>query len=158
MRTSFSLSAEQVDQAISWKKKHLDRCKSELMANFTIMFPEHNSQEKVAYIQCMSCKQWGLLMEDRDGSLNNEELSKKVKERLFQGMIFMGAGAHSGVMVDLLHRRVDYAISMLSGEQQNGGMGTEYNEKFANEAIESIDAVILDLITALGAQDRFSKL
>lgn len=78
-------------------------------------------------------------------------------KKIFSEQIFCGNGDYSAKNAMALHQRLNYGLSYLSGEQQNGGMGSEYSEKEANESRTSIDGVIEDIIVALGAKDRFKK-
>jgi hypothetical protein len=71
--------------------------------------------------------------------------SEKVKDYLF-----MGAGWHSIVAKNKLHRRIDCAVSALGGMQQNGGMGTEFNEEYDKKDRQTLKDVALDVLTALG--------
>ncbi len=64
--------------------------------------------------------------------------------------IFLGAGNFSVRDAAMLHQRLSFALSELSGEQQNGGMGTEYNKQSGKEAEQNIKDVLRDLIHAFG--------
>lgn len=83
-------------------------------------------------------------------------LSKQDK-KIFSGQIFCGSGDWTLLKIMALHKRLTYGLSYLSGQQQNGGMGSEYSEKEANQSQLAIDDVIEDIIVALGAHDRFKK-
>ena len=65
------------------------------------------------------------------------------------GPIFMGAGGYSVALCNLLHARLDYALSELSGMQQNGGMGSEFDEASDINAKRIIHEVIDDIKVAL---------
>lgn len=64
--------------------------------------------------------------------------------------LFMGAGFHTLFQLAQLHKRLSFAASELSGEQQNGGMGTEFNEQSSKEAEQNIKDVLRDIIHAFG--------
>lgn len=70
-----------------------------------------------------------------------------LKERINK-TLFLGAGWHSMVAINNLHKRLNYAINALSGEQQNGGMGTEYDDHSGNEDNVIIRNVLKDIIFA----------
>jgi len=67
----------------------------------------------------------------------------------FDGPIFMGAGAHSELSCGLLLGRVREALSLLSGQQQNGGMGSDFDEAGDREAAERIEAIVREVAMAL---------
>lgn len=75
----------------------------------------------------------------RASRLAQEPLNKK---------LFMGAGTHSIVQVNLLHKRLAFATSELSAIQQNGGMGTEFDEQMDKECTQNIRDVIKDIMIA----------
>ncbi len=64
--------------------------------------------------------------------------------------LFMGAGWHSIVSRNKLHRRIDIAVSALGGIQQNGGMGTEFNEESDKQDQQTLREVAQDVLTAFG--------
>lgn len=76
--------------------------------------------------------------------------------RSFYTTVFLGNECSTKI-VELLHRRLDKGIEALGGEQQNGGMGSEYDERSSREAKLIIDYVIEDIICALGAKERFKR-
>lgn len=80
-------------------------------------------------------------------SIHKEQFSAKDSINL---KLFMGTGWHSVVEANKLHKRLEFAISQLGGEQQNGGMGTEYDEQSAKVADEDIKSVLRDIIFAFG--------
>lgn len=64
--------------------------------------------------------------------------------------LFMGAGWHSTVLKNRLHRRIESAVSALGGMQQNGGMGTEFDEESDKKDKQTLKEVALDVLTAFG--------
>lgn len=72
------------------------------------------------------------------------------KKPLLNEILFMGAGTHSLNECNMLHRRLNYAFSELSGRQQNGGMGTQFDENFDKQAQNNIKDVLYDIIHAFG--------
>lgn len=64
--------------------------------------------------------------------------------------LFMGAGHHSIVAKNLLHKRLEFAAYQLAGIEQNGGMGTEFNEESDKQEKEDIKDVMRDLLVAFG--------
>lgn len=75
---------------------------------------------------------------------NYEESSK----RLTFGKLFCGAGYHSQIACNQIHQRLNYAISTLSGAQQNGGMGSDFDEEEDKQSREDIKNVMKDLLIA----------
>ena len=71
------------------------------------------------------------------------------KER-FKDYLFMGAGWHSIVNRNKLIKRIVFATSILGGMQQNGGMGTEFDDAADKEDRQSIKEIALDVLTAFG--------
>jgi hypothetical protein len=64
--------------------------------------------------------------------------------------LFMGNGWHSIVERNKLHKRIDAATGWLGGMQQNGGMGTEFDEEWDKRGKQFIKEVALDVLTAFG--------
>jgi hypothetical protein len=71
--------------------------------------------------------------------------NKRITEELF-----CGAGNSTSLWISNLHKRIDYGISHLSGTQQNGGMGHEFDEERDKQDKQEIKNVLLDVITAFG--------
>jgi len=67
----------------------------------------------------------------------------------FDGPIFMGSGAHSELGCGLLLGKVREALSLLSGQQQNGGMGSGFDEAEDRAAAERIEAIVREVSMAL---------
>lgn len=63
--------------------------------------------------------------------------------------IFMGSGPRSELHCGLLLGKAREALSLLSGQQQNGGMGSDFDEGFDREATERIEAIVRDMAMAL---------
>lgn len=72
-----------------------------------------------------------------------------VQDRITQ-YLFMGAGWHSLVAANNLHKRIRQAIYILGGMQQNGGMGTEFDEESEKQDKQSLKEIALDVLTAFG--------
>ena len=63
--------------------------------------------------------------------------------RNFNGMLFLGMGDRSMSKVDLLHERLNCAISLLSGLQQGGeDIDGKYNKEL-KDIVKDIAAAIL---------------
>lgn len=77
------------------------------------------------------------------------DLKRQEKNRI-NDYLFMGAGWHSLVAKNKLHRRIDQAVSALGGMQQNGGMGTEFDEESDKKDKQTLKEVALDVLTAFG--------
>ena len=75
------------------------------------------------------------------------DLKFKMKESL-NTKLFCGAGFHSSLMINDLHKRLEYAVCMLSGMQQNGGQGTEFDKNYDKEAKQSLINFIKDMMFA----------
>lgn len=71
------------------------------------------------------------------------------KERI-KDYLFMGNGWHSIVNRNKLIKRIVLATSALGGMEQNGGMGTEFNDESDKQDRQTIKEVALDVLTALG--------
>lgn len=150
MKTKYELSAEQLSVFISWKEKHLNICKQKNGSNYFVAFDDYFPNHFWGI--CKDCETFKHLF-----TLDDEIRPAHNDKREFHEVIFMGMGQYSGLLIDKLHNRLTFAIHQLGGEQQNGGMGTEYDRQSAAKATQAIDDVILDIIYALGAQDRFIK-
>lgn len=70
------------------------------------------------------------------------------RERLTFGNLFCGAGYRTGIACNQMHQRLDYAIMILSGAQQNGGMGSDFDEEEDKQSHEDIKNVLKDLLIA----------
>ena len=85
---------------------------------------------------------------DYDGTYeaarNQRTLETSIAEPLF-----MGSGHHSAIECNNLHRRLNFAFSQLSGRQQNGGMGTEFEEEYDKVAKQDIINVVKDIMIGL---------
>lgn len=73
--------------------------------------------------------------------------SNYLKEKLNK-FLFMGAGNGSLVLLNDLHRRLNFAASQASGRQQNGGMGTEFDDAYEVKAKQDIVDVVKDMMIA----------
>jgi hypothetical protein len=88
-----------------------------------------------------------------------EAYTKSRKERYLENPVnkklFMGAGYHSKLLMNQLHRRLSFAFAQLSGLQQNGGMGYEFDDTFDKRGNQDIKDVLKDLLIAfnLTAED-----
>jgi len=65
------------------------------------------------------------------------------------GCVFMGSPDAIGNM-NMIHRRLAYAFMMSSGMQQNGGMGTDFDDEWDTKAKDALASVVKDVMTALG--------
>lgn len=89
-----------------------------------------------------------------------QEVYYEARKERFSGQepfgkrLFLGSGFHSLLDINKIFRRINYAIRELGGEQQNGGMGTEYDEQSAKEADQGIKGVLKDLIFAFGYEPK----
>lgn len=81
---------------------------------------------------------------------NNARKSRFGSKNRIKDYLFMGAGWHSLVNRNKLIKRIVLATSTLGGMQQNGGMGTEFNEESDKEDKQLLKEVALDVLTALG--------
>lgn len=70
-------------------------------------------------------------------------LSEPINKKLF-----MGAGNHSIIALNKLHKRLQYAAHQLGALEQNGGMGTEFDEKLEKDCKDDIVSVIKDIMYA----------
>lgn len=64
--------------------------------------------------------------------------------------LFMGAGYHSSIMLNKLHKKIQYAAGILGGMQQNGGMGSTFSEDSDKQDKQSLKEIVLDILTAFG--------
>lgn len=83
--------------------------------------------------------------------LKNSRQYKYYKNNYFSNnKLFLGSGIHSVNDVSIAHKRLAYAISNLSAIQQNGGMGTEFNDIMDKECTNNIKEALKDIIKAFG--------
>jgi hypothetical protein len=78
----------------------------------------------------------------------DEDRRSYLEERLTFGMLFCGAGYRTGIACNQMHKRLDYAIMTLGGMQQNGGMGSDFDEESDKQGHEDIKNVLKDLLIA----------
>lgn len=64
--------------------------------------------------------------------------------------LFMGSGYHSLCLLNQYHKLLNYAAYVLGGMQQNGGMGTEFDEQSDKEDKGTLKRILKDFITAFG--------
>lgn len=64
--------------------------------------------------------------------------------------LFMGAGYHSTILLNKLHKRLSYAGYVLGGMQQNGGQGSEFDEASDKEDKQSLIDIVKDMLVAFG--------
>lgn len=64
--------------------------------------------------------------------------------------IFWGNGYHSSVSGNYLHKRLQQAFITQGGMQQNGGMGTEFDEQSDKEDKATLISVAKDILVGLG--------
>lgn len=85
------------------------------------------------------------------GDLNSTEIQ-------INDLYFDGAGEHSCAKFLFIMNRIRKAFSMLSGMQQNGGMGSDFDEKLDEEGRMFLETVVQELINAFGLQNKFKKI
>ena len=89
-------------------------------------------------------------------SYSNRELwselrkERRSSEERLDIKLFMGAGYHSTVQVNELHKRLAYAVYQLGGLQQSGGQGTDPDVDLDDKAERDIKFVLKDIIFAFG--------
>jgi hypothetical protein len=71
--------------------------------------------------------------------------------------LFMGTGNVSLVKANKLHKRLQFAISELSGMEQNGGMGTEFDVEADIQSSNNIKDVIRDMLVAFNLKPEDLK-
>lgn len=64
--------------------------------------------------------------------------------------LFMGNGWRSIVNRNKVIKRIVLATSVLGGMEQNGGMGSSFNEETDKQDRQTIKDIALDVLTALG--------
>ena len=78
--------------------------------------------------------------------------------RTFREPLFLrDSGIYSERLCYRLHKRLEEAFQALSGEQQNGGMGYEYDEKSGNEDYTTLVAVVQEVALALVGREVVFK-
>jgi hypothetical protein len=94
---------------------------------------------------------------DRHGYQVDDIISK----RIFTEQIFMGAGHPSDPQKDftgqeqaVVHHLIDEAFSIISGMEQNGGMGTEFDEKHQARSQQKLEAIVENIKTALLGEQK----
>ena len=107
---------------------------------------ERNSGTREALISSLISKlpdeYYDSIYEEADGDSRLDSIINKP--------LFLGSGIHSVVAKNKLYKRLEFAISQLSAIQQNGGMGTEFDEELDIKCKTDIVDVIRDFITAFG--------
>ena len=78
----------------------------------------------------------------------NSELDKLSRQN--SGYLGMGSGFYSILHLNDLHKRLNSAACVLTGQQQNGGQGTEFDEKFDRQCQEHLKDILKDLLIAFG--------
>lgn len=71
------------------------------------------------------------------------------KTNRFREQIFLGAGNESLKRVRELHDRLDYGLNLLSGIQQEGLQGTDYDHRGVLRDYGEIQEVVTDIAIAL---------
>ncbi len=79
-------------------------------------------------------------IESFQDACNQRTLEVPIRQKLF-----MGAGWCSQVNANQLHRRLQYAVHELGALEQNGGQGTEFDEKMEQECRQNIKDVLEDI-------------
>lgn len=87
--------------------------------------------------------------ESLTNSFYQTEREKVYKDRINK-KIFMGNGWHSKIDTNLLHKRLHFAFHELGIMEQNGGMGTVFDEELSDRNIKNIKSVLNDIIYAFG--------
>lgn len=149
MITKFELSPYQVNKIIKWKELHMKECQG-IMHKFHISFSDETSY--CVNLKCLECNK-GCNVDDFD-EYDKSNKNKYLTDRQFTEYIFLGAGSFSTLNIDKLHARLAYAVAMLGGQQQNGGMGSEYSVEEEKETEKAIIEVIQDIAVALGVEDK----
>lgn len=72
------------------------------------------------------------------------------KKPLPDRRLFMGAGYHSILHFNDLCKRLKYISGVLGGKEQNGGMGTIFDEKSDSEDEKEIKDSLREIILAFG--------
>lgn len=80
----------------------------------------------------------------KDGRIAHKTTGQK------SGVLSMGNGYYSTMRINELHKRLNYASMVLSGQQQNGGQGTEFNEESDRQDQESLQDVMKDFLISFG--------
>jgi hypothetical protein len=148
MKRKYELNDEQYEYANEWKARHFETCVG--IYNFELIFD--TIDVNVPIIKCAECNQKCYL----DDDISEKELAEIGSKKLFSEKddpIFIGSRIAES-QKEQLHDRLSYAFSMLSGRQQNGGMGSEYSDKEEKESEQAIIDVIDDVIIAFGLKNR----
>jgi len=91
----------------------------------------------------------------REGREYFNEVSKLSSNKSrFTSYLFMGANKYSTVQMNLLFRRIRFAINEISAMQQMGGMGTNFDQDEYDKAKSNVTLVVLDVMEALGVTPK----
>lgn len=71
------------------------------------------------------------------------------KQNPFEDQLFMGMGINSVLISNMLHRRLDDALSWLSGMQQLGHQGETFDTEMFEKGKKEIEMALNDIKTAL---------
>lgn len=85
-------------------------------------------------------------------SVNKKDIAQM---QVFDRIIFMGAGGdtpsrnHTGQQIAILHHKIDYILSLLSGIQQNGLQGHRFDHDSNNEDCKQLHKMVEEVVMAL---------
>lgn len=121
-----------------------------LIRALTLSYFQEESLDDFKLIDVLKNK----LIDLPDFSIDTCEILKKAhSSRMIETKIgeklFLGGGVNSVVAANNLHKRLNYAISILGGMQQNGGMGSEFSEEEDLQGKNELHEVIKDIACAL---------
>jgi hypothetical protein len=151
----YELAPDQMLAVIKWKDEH-EKEQQGYLHQFVISFLEKgfNANLDVAgclpIIQCTECKKESIIFVSNE----TKKDSKYLKSRTFTETINM-AHAEAVLQWEKLQRRLDYALTSLNYEQQNGMFDSKFNQISSNKHTQDCLDVIWDVITALGFKDKF---
>ena len=89
-------------------------------------------------------------------NIRNKRWKHECKE--LTSPLFMGAGYHSILYLNEIHKQINQASSILSGMQQNGGQGTEFDYKSQEQDEKAIMQIARNILVALGVKDKFHEI
>ncbi len=152
------MTPDQINSVIKWKEKHYKEYSGHIH-KFAITFLEKDNDPSLdvpgclPIIECIKCKQKSIIFVSMEAEENSE---KFLKEKTFKNTICMGY-SEALLECEKLHKRLDYGLTSLNYQQQNGMFDSLYDSESEQKHVTDCLDVIWDVITALGFEKHFTQ-
>lgn len=100
-----------------------------------------------------ACHEAKVGLDPKKTRLTMRVIPEQPEGHAFEKQVFMGGGAHSERDCGLLFGKLEEALTVLSGMQQNGLMGYEFDEDSDREDGERLEAIVRDMAMALTGKE-----